>query len=142
MQTFVPTGIDFQSTAGLLDRQRLGKQRVEGLQILRTLSGLSTGWQNHPAVRMWRGNEISLAHYTLLMCETWSDRGYRDTCADKVREMFPDIDVQRWDVLPPWWLDDDQVTLSHQSNLVRKFPEHYGPLWPTVPPTIPYHWPV
>jgi hypothetical protein len=52
MQTFVPYGDDFHRNADALDIRRLGKQRVEGLQILRCLSGLSTGWRNHPIVKM------------------------------------------------------------------------------------------
>ena len=54
MQTFI-TSIDFKLCARVLDRQRLGKQRVEVLQILQTLLGESTGWRNHPCVRMWKG---------------------------------------------------------------------------------------
>jgi len=29
----------------------------------------------------------------------------------------------------------------HQSNLVRKFPEHYRMHWPEVPEDLPYIWP-
>lgn len=45
MQTFLPYE-DFEQTASVLDRQRLGKQRVETLQLLKALTagvhGLST----------------------------------------------------------------------------------------------------
>ena len=54
MQTFLPYPDDRASAADLDDR-RLGKQRVETLQILRALTWRTYGWQNHPAVRMWRG---------------------------------------------------------------------------------------
>ena len=43
--------------------------------------------------------------------------------------------------MPPW-LGDDAFHRSHQSNLVRKLPEHYGDLFPDVPDDLPYIWPV
>src|SRR3712207_9220014 len=54
MQTFVPVA-DFEESARLLDSPRLGKQRVETLQILRALELPDYGWASHPAVAMWRG---------------------------------------------------------------------------------------
>ena len=54
MQTFLPVA-DFAESARLLDSPRLGKQRVETLQILRALELPDYGWANHPAVLMWRG---------------------------------------------------------------------------------------
>ena len=141
MQTFIPTGEDFLRTAVILDRQRLGKQRVEGLQILNTLTGRSTGWSNHPAVKMWRGHEESLAHYTLTMCNVWIAKGYKDTIREKIKDMFPTLTPAHL-VCPPSWLGEDKVTLSHRSNLIRKKPEYYGLFWPEVQPDLPYVWPV
>lgn len=136
MQTFVPLGTDFAGTAKVLDRMRLGKQRVEGLQILNALTGRSKGWVNHPAVKMWKGYEPALIQYVVAMCDEWVSRGYKDTCKDKVLaigESFPSA------VTTPPWLDDPEVQLSHRSNLVRKLPEHYGELW-DVPNDLPYKW--
>jgi hypothetical protein len=42
----------------------------------------------------------------------------------------------------PTWMGNDEFHLSHQSNLVRKFPEHYGPQFPGVSPDLEYVWPV
>ena len=53
MQTFLPFP-DYIQSARALDYKRLGKQRVEALQILNTLTGRSEGWSQHPAVKMWR----------------------------------------------------------------------------------------
>jgi hypothetical protein len=50
MQTFLPYE-SYARSAAVLDRQRLGKQRVEAMQILRVLAGETAGWGNHPAVR-------------------------------------------------------------------------------------------
>lgn len=41
----------------------------------------------------------------------------------------------------PPWLGDEAFHRSHQSNLLRKLPEHYGPLFPGVPDDLPYVWP-
>ncbi len=54
MQTFLPDP-DFTVSAQLLDTRRLGKQRVEALQVLRALTRESYGWKSHPAVLMWGG---------------------------------------------------------------------------------------
>src|SRR3954467_10297198 len=54
MQTFLPVA-DFADSARLLDSPRLGKQRVEALQILRAIELPDYGWVNHPAVLMWGG---------------------------------------------------------------------------------------
>lgn len=45
------------------------------------------------------------------------------------------------DTIPPW-LGMRALHLSHQSNLVRKDPEHYGRLFQNVPGDLPYVWPV
>lgn len=140
MQTFVPYGRAFKANASALDMRRLGKQRVEGFQILRTLQGLNLGWANHPAVKMWDGHEDALAHYTLSICEEWVGRGYADTCADKVKELVPGL-IPLSQVKLPSWIDDIEICLSHKSNLVRKDPVFYGPKWPNVPNNLPYKWP-
>jgi hypothetical protein len=59
MQTFLPVA-DFEESARLLDSPRLGKQRVETLQVLRALELPDYGWASHPVVRMWRGRTAGL----------------------------------------------------------------------------------
>ena len=145
MQTFLPYP-DFAKSAAVLDRQRLGKQRVEAYQILRALRGESKGWVNHPATRMWRGSERLLIRYTMAVCGEWLDRGYNDTIMSKVVWMMNDHQYAdhpdgAWAGMHPPFLYDDRLFESHQGNLVRKFPEHYGPLFPDADPTLPYYWP-
>lgn len=136
MQTFLPFA-DFQRTAHVLDRQRLGKQRVEVKQILAALDKTSGGWVNHPAVKMWRGYRTALAYYGFIICSEWRERGYNDSLLPQfVVEIGEDpIDF-------PHWLGNDDMHTSHQSNLVRKLPEHYAPFFPDVPDDLPYVWPV
>ena len=80
MQTFLPVA-DFADSARLLDSPRLGKQRVETLQILRAIELPDYGWANHPAVLMWRGRTPALVAYGLAMARVWQERGFADTTA-------------------------------------------------------------
>jgi hypothetical protein len=132
MQTFVPFP-DFHYSCHVLDTKRHGKQRLEAKQILMCLLGTgSTGWRNHPAVRMWQGHEQSLSNYYRATCITWEQKGFTNT-------MFipPLIENAR----PCPWLGDPDLHISHQANLVSKFPEYYKHMFPRVDATLPYLWP-
>ncbi|WP_055564937.1 MSMEG_6728 family protein [Streptomyces atriruber] len=149
MQTFLPYS-DFSRTAAVLDRARLGKQRVEALQVLRGLTVPSYGWRHHPAVRMWTGYEEALVRYGLDVCAVWVADGHPDTCATTMVTDFarhrPGAAVRTQeeladeDELPPW-LGDPDFHRSHRSALVRKAPEVYALLFPDVPDDLPYVWP-
>ena len=139
MQTFLPYS-DFDKSASVLDMKRLGKQRVETLQIMKAILDPTYGWQNHPAVNMWRDHILSLMEYQAAICAEWTGRGYKDTCLEK---SFALIEEQKphYRIVKPSWLGDEQVHLSHQSNLLRKFPEHYGQYFDNVPNNLEYIWP-
>jgi hypothetical protein len=142
MQTFLVSD-DFEATAKVLDRQRLGKQRVEVIQILKALNGQG-GWQNHPAVKMWKGFEKWLAKYGLTICAEWIKRGYKDTCYDKIFLYYnPDNSSINWMGPKPPFLSNQDFFRSHKSNLIRKKPEYYRPLFGNdIPDNLPYIWPV
>jgi hypothetical protein len=160
----------FSNSAKVLDSKRLGKQRVEGMQILKTLvtgpiqnslvpkkgfkykDGLyqrKTPWYNHPAVRMWDGYHWILYDYVIDMCLEWKARGYKDTIYNKLGSIMIPFDsvetaddyIKKSTTLPPW-MGDESFYLAHRSNLLRKFPGHYRPLWPSDPDNLPYIWPV
>lgn len=139
MQTFLPYE-SFELTAEALDYRRLGKQRVETWQLIRAINGQTKGWANHPAAVMWRGHTEALARYGLVMCEEWKRRGYNDTMTDRFLELLETATSEQIQDLPSWF-GSAELHLSHQSNLIRKFPEHYGPLFPGVPDDLPYIWP-
>ncbi len=63
MQTFLPYP-DFKRSAKVLDYRRLGKQRVEALQILKALQVENYGWRNHPIVKMWKERRTHFASKT------------------------------------------------------------------------------
>lgn len=141
MQTFVPLD-DMRESVMTLDVKRLGKQRVETLQIMRALAGLSHGWVNHPATRMWRGHEGALMQYQVATCSHWVGAyGYKDTCLSKTFSVFDEYFDPTDETLPPWW-GDPRVHDSHKSALVYKNPEHYSEYWPDVQGEYNYYWPV
>ena len=148
MQTFLPYA-DFLASAKVLDQKRLGKQRVETVQVLRGLVKTGYGWRHHPAVKMWRGYEEGLIRYGLDMVAVWTGTGRADTTAATLIADWgggPEVRTQealdRLGELPPW-LGDEDVHRSHQSALLRKDPEVYRPLFgPDVPDDLPYVWPV
>lgn len=138
MQTFLPYP-DFDESAKCLDRQRLGKQRVEVLQILKALMN-NGGWANHPATKMWRGYVPALVCYGVSICTEWRHRGYKDTCLSKMLGFY-DIGLHSFRLELPYWIGDSDFHLAHKSNLLRKFPEYYGKFWKDVPDNLPYVWP-
>ena len=77
MQTFLPYE-NFNETASVLDWKRLGKQRVEAMQIVNAIVK-QTGWRHHPVVHMWTPYVPALKHYTNVMIEEWIKRGYNNT---------------------------------------------------------------
>lgn len=135
MQTFLPYP-SFEQSAHCLDRQRLGKQRVEAKQIWNALQpGYTGGWKNHPAVQMWQGHTSALALYGIAVCTEWRKRGYQDSQLEFFQQVkYPYANM-------PSWLDNQAFHDSHKSNLLRKFPEHYGQFGWNVPNDLPYVWP-
>lgn len=155
MQTFLPDA-DFHISARWLDNKRLGKQRVETMQIMKViyqkkvLGETKGAWFNHPAVLMWEDYPWALVQYQIAICAEWARRGCRDTCYDKTLKLYHKIpeDLQRKYEFPDW-LDLDgkgnyEFHESHRSNLVRKDPEHYGKLWEDWLPeeNLDYVWPI
>lgn len=145
MQTFLPYP-DYEESARTLDTKRLGKQRVEAVQILTALlaryEDTKYGWKYHPATRMWAGHALSLTNYATLMCMVWKEHGYKDTCQDKVRQLRFRLMRHESSFNPPSWMGDKYFHESHQSNLLRKLPTHYTQFGWKVPDNLPYVWPL
>lgn len=138
MQTFLPYE-SFARSAQVLDQARLGKQRVETLQLLRGLVVPDYGWQRHPALLMWKGFVPALTAYGLAMTDEWIARGHADTVREQILEFAPGA-VHNAVELPPW-LGDEALHRSHRSNLIEKSPDVYGPLFPDTGAGLPYVWP-
>ena len=140
MQTFLPNS-DFRQSAADLDIKRLNKQKLECSQILTVLKHkregtlpegkTKLGWKNHPAVLMWVGHEDALKHYHNCIIDECVKRGINNT----TEKHFLPKSLEY-----PRWITEDLIR-SHQSNLIRKNKEHYGPKYPNVPDDLPYVWP-
>ena len=140
MQTFLPF-CNFNLSAKCLDYRRLGKQRVEAYQIINVLEGKGKrnkngkiAWENHPAVKMWKGYELALKHYFNCILSEWIRRGYNNTMS------FYDININN--IIKPSWLGDNAFHNSHKSNLLRKDPNYYSEFRNKVPNNLEYVWPV
>lgn len=147
-QTFLPYP-DFEKTARALDYKRLGKMRVESRQIMTALIYLKNndlykidkrgrrrkrGWLYHTATQMWVGFEGALAIYCNTMIREWIRRGYKNTMY-----LYNEKD---YEIKMPPFIGNKAFHLSHQSNLVRKNPEFYGPIFPNVEKNLEYVWKV
>lgn len=149
MQTFLPYA-DFARSARCLDPRRLGKQRIEALQVLRALTVPGYGWRHHPAATMWSGYEEALVRYGLEVCAVWTAAGRADTCATKltadlatacgIGAVRSQYELSAAGELPPW-LGDRELHHSHRCALLRKDPDHYRPIFGDLPTDVAYVWP-
>lgn len=156
----------FKQSAECLDYRRLGKQRVECLQLLKALQigpyicsecrepypndpccggmgiPIKTPWYNHPAVQQWKGYEIALMEYLYAMCHEWTaNRGYKDTCWVKAIEVGPSpANVGVKTKMPPW-LGNERFHSSHRAALLLKNPHWYQRFGWKESPCINYVWP-
>lgn len=140
MQTFI-TSFNQTETARSLDNKRLGKQRVEAIQIAECLLIKESRWKNHPAVKMWKGYEKYLIEIYLdnILLE-WNDRGYHnDKCLFHFQLLLHIVSKFKLNV--PSWLNEEFI-ISHKSNLIRKNPAYYRPIFGNIPDNLPYIWPV
>jgi len=143
MQTFLISE-NPKETAKILDNKRLGKQRVEAIQIANVLLDPSTSnaWKNHPAVLMWKGYEGLLIKVYLkeIMLE-WINRGFKnEKCQQHYLRLCNVLEKRSIPVIKPVWFCKE-IFDSHKSNLIRKNIEYYGKLWPNMTNNLPYVWP-
>jgi hypothetical protein len=134
MQTFLPYP-DFGASAKCLDDRRLGKQRVEVLQLLHCFDH-DVRWKTHPCFGMWKYNRNALCDYGVQICKEWIHRGRRDNVLDQIVEYYLDEPTEN-----PSWLGNTAFHAAHRSNLLRKDPNFYGVFGWTEPPILPYIWP-
>jgi hypothetical protein len=134
MQTFLPYP-DFAKTASVLDYRRLGKQRLECKQIYMALTNPTYGWQNHPAVKQWKGYESALVRYAIAICKNWRSRGYKDVQLDYFVAL-----PHRSTKLPPW-MGNEAFHASHREALLFKNLNWYSQWGWSEKPKKEYVWP-
>jgi hypothetical protein len=138
MQTFLPFA-DFEKSLQHLDWKRLGKQRVEALEIVKVIEGRPRkdgkpyiGWKNHPCVIMWQNYVSALKLYHNLCILEWTGRGYKNT--------MPLFDLKEKEVEYPSWLGFERFHASHRANLLRKDQSYYSKYdWKERPSDV-YLW--
>lgn len=130
MQTFLPSS-NFIVSAKMLDSKRLNKQILEGYQILNVLSEMSkgNGWKNHPAVKMWRGHEMTLLEYIKAMINEAKKRGIKtDKNEQNIISLFFKAS-SKWGKESPSWMHDRsklmRIITTHKANLFDKDPVYY-----------------
>jgi hypothetical protein len=149
MQTFLPYE-DFAASAAVLDNKRLGKQRVETLQVMKSLTvggGLHGGWSKHPASRMWAGHLSYLMEYQEACVAEWTSRRsvntgeyFKDTCLEKTADFYTSVAELEAPDDRPWFLGHAAFHLAHRSNLIRKDREFYLPMFGNLPDDLEYIW--
>ena len=129
VNTFIPYS-DFKKCAKVLDNKRLGKQRVEAMQIINILEGKSKGigWKNHVVTRLWTGYIDALKLYHNTIVEEWIRRGFNNTM--KLYKLPKNIEM-------PWFIYNKSIQYSHRANLIRKLKSHY---YPKFGKSVPVHW--
>ena len=120
MQSFLPYS-NFKKSAESLDYRRLGKQRVEAMQIYNVLTDKNRGFANHPAVKMWEGYNGALAEYHNVIITEWIKRGY-------VNNMKYIIYEDKYEY--PWWLGNEDFHRAMRGRLIDKLSEFYLPKFP------------
>ena len=136
MQTFLPYE-SFEKSAQTLDWRRLGKQRVEGMQIINAITGKKRkdgkpykGWINHPCSVMWKDYVPALKHYSNVIIQEWITRGYNNNME------FYDTGK----IIMPDWIGNEKFHSSHRANLLRKDFDYYSQFGWTENPERPYVW--
>ena len=136
MQTFLPYE-SFEKSASVLDWRRLGKQRVEGMQIINAIENPNPqGWKNHPITIMWTPYVTALKHYTNVMIREWISQGYNNNMELYDVDEFIEDDMVHF----PYWLGKEEFHSSHRANLLRKDYEYYSQFGWKENPKSPYVW--
>lgn len=132
MQVFCPF-LDIKESVSCLDNKRLGNQIYR--ECLTLING---GWKNHPASKIWANYKYGLAKYALYGLEELSKRNRN---YPHHRETFLKILKNTEDTGFPDVVGYEPFHLSHRSNLARKNPLYYLPIFGAgTPLDLPYIW--
>lgn len=142
MITYVPLPTSYRACVSILDHRKLGKQRVDALQIFTACTHPTNAWHSHPAVKMWRGAELGLLAFGIAACDEWIARGHVDTLRDNFITngiRISDNSSLSTDYYPSWW-GDDRVHSSHRA-LLLSLDSAYGRFNWTERPSRNIYWP-
>lgn len=123
----------FSKTAACFPTNFLVTQVYDAHKALLTLGGFDTAQMYHPMIRMWAGWELALSVYHDAMITEYLSRGGSSE--------FALLNIKKY-TLPPW-LGNERIHKSHQSNLIRKHPQHFRPIFGfDIPINLTYVWPL
>lgn len=126
MQIFLPFA-DFEQSCNALDRNRLGKQRIEAFQIWKAAtSTIKNGWSNHVCTRMWKDYLPALRLYLNICCRVYGSRKTKKgkfcqntKMLEHIKENCLEIQEGEIVVMPPW-IGNPEFHDSHKSMLYHK----------------------
>ena len=136
MQVFMPYPCLEQSIR-CLDPDRLGNQVYrEGLSLLRG------GWSNHPASKLWINYKPALAQYCIYGLRELVKRRSKPPSHLSLLHEFKRY--TRHPIILPPFIGYTDFHISHQDNLIFKYPEYYAPLFNRRIPRLKpeYIWPL
>ena len=136
---------DFTWSARCLHDDELNVLRRDILVVMQNLTREDVVWEKHPSVLMWKGRERALLAYQQAVCYEWSSvRGHDDIYWDSTRLSFLRFvdNPMATPLIPPSWMGNVDLHISHQSNLLRLNETYYRRHFPGIKKDHPYIWPV
>jgi hypothetical protein len=132
MQVFTPFP-SLKESVCCLDPSRLGNQIYrEALTLIRG------GWKRHPVSLIWTNHKHALAQYCIYGLDELKRRG-RDY--PKWYEVFNNYLKEFPDTGLPKIFGYEPFHKSHASNLIRKKPDYYQPIFGVdISDNLPYLW--
>lgn len=94
-------------------------------------SYVKLGYVYHPIIPMWFHHIPALLYYIKVHVDEFTHRGGSNRV---------NIPLDGVIVYPPWCSDADFL-IRHRSNLIRKSPEWYTPIFPGIVGGMSYFWP-
>lgn len=142
MNTLVPLS-DVNACAEVLEERHLNRLRSDIVQVLKGCCEPApepgSEVKEHPAIKMWRGNEPFLIKFGTAVCIEWQSRGNSDATLKKILGFKSDFEESSREQ-PEWW-GNEEVHDSHKSYLLRLKPSHYRRFWPELSDELPMIWP-
>jgi len=134
MQTFLAYS-NLEQSAKILDIKRLNKQISECYEIIRSITGESKGWRNHPIVKAWRNHYSVVALFGIFCCEEKMKRiGSSHSCYEKLKSYLSKTEGV------PWWFGNEKIHSQYRANLLAKNFDWYQQFnWLEKPNFIRYY---
>jgi hypothetical protein len=87
-----------------------------------------------PGIQAWKGHEMSLCNFALMMCEQLGDTSKMPFFEEQLHA------ATDGSMDPPGWMKIQEINISHRSELIRCNPYYYKKYWPECPVDIPLIW--